>query len=128
MNNAYLAGFFDGEGTIVTWKNREGRVFLRVCITQKKPEVIFAIRDFLGYGYVRRDKNGTWKWSIDSKENLLDFFARIQDHVIVKKPETELGFEFLDLILPRGSVGAHNEERRVLAARLREVKREHREL
>jgi hypothetical protein len=82
MSFEYIAGFFEGEGTITTWRNPRGHTFVRVCIPQRvHPEIVHKIHKFLGYGSVRVDKGGTHRLTIDRKSHIENFLTEVYPHM-----------------------------------------------
>lgn len=84
LNNYYLAGIFDAEGCIVIGTRPNG-MFTKgptVKITQKNnPNILVAIRDFLGYGKV---SGVNWIFYGNKDDICYDFIERIIDKTIVK--------------------------------------------
>lgn len=57
MNIDYIAGFFDGEGTITFTKNRA-----RITISQTNKEVLEEIQNFFGFGNILEIKKRKQNW------------------------------------------------------------------
>lgn len=89
---AYIAGLFDGEGSIassLTWKRRRG---IRIAISQKNPKVLQYIYQTLGVGHLHRSHKGIYyKYYIGKKKDVLDFIQLIQPYCIVKKEKLKVG-------------------------------------
>lgn len=87
MDWRYVAGFFDGEGSIVKTPVYRYRIF----VTQTNEEVLKKIQAFTGVGSVvpitKRKKHwkNAWIYYISSSENILRFLRHIQPYLIVKK-------------------------------------------
>jgi intein-encoded DNA endonuclease-like protein len=83
MTDEYVAGFFDAEGHVgLRSSNR------RVSMSQKDPEVLHAIQNFLGYGQkVRCNSQGMWLYVIAKREHREDFIDRVLPHSIVKRTQ-----------------------------------------
>lgn len=93
MNWAYIAGFFDGEGTFAPC--------LSDCILsiyQKEPAVLYRIRDFLSANGItscmvkireRRTNliamSATWQLSVSGNVNRMKFAKGVLPYLIVKK-------------------------------------------
>ena len=86
MNWNYLAGFFDGEGSIA--RNRKS---FRITISQTNEEILNEICDFLEIGYVIKVKKrkshwkDSWVYFIASKKDVCNFLERVVPYLILKK-------------------------------------------
>lgn len=86
MTWEYIAGFFDGEGTIA----HNGKGF-RIAITQTNESVLKGIQQLSGSGYILmlKKRKSHWKESwlfyIAKQEDVYKFILRIKDYLIVKK-------------------------------------------
>ena len=83
LNLSYLAGFFDGEGSISILKRKKGdwniSHFLRVSIGQKDGATLDWIKEKFGGNvyFVKRD--GSYLWAIKDKNTYL-FLKKIQKY------------------------------------------------
>ena len=98
LNLSYLAGFFDGEGSISILKRSKDAKwnishFLRVSIGQKDGKTLDWIKDnFGGNVYlVKRDSSFVWALS-DNKA--YEFIKIILPYLRYKKPQAELAIRF----------------------------------
>ena len=57
MNWSYIAGFFDGEGYLSLKTKYKGIGYWNLGITQKKPEALWLMCEFIGMGCVRKRTN-----------------------------------------------------------------------
>ncbi len=108
ISKDYIAGFFDGEGSITIKvsndKRRKHGVYLggRIQIIQTNKEILEKIALFLGYGKVekriRRKKIHLPCWNLyfQNEEHCKDFIKRFKDLVYLKKEQLELLEEFYD--------------------------------
>ena len=86
MNWSYIAGFFDGEGSLT----HNGKGF-RITIPQINEEVLLSIKKFIGYGniiYITKRKShwsDGWSYYIAKQTEVYDFIKKIKPFVIVKK-------------------------------------------
>lgn len=86
MTWAYIAGFFDGEGSVT----RNGSGF-RVTIPQTNIEVLQTIQQFVGCGSVihvtkrRSHWKESWTYAIAKQTEVLHFLKRIAPHLVVKR-------------------------------------------
>ena len=87
MNWSYIAGFFDGEGSI-THNNGIG---FRITIPQTNEEVLNEIRNFAKVGYVIKLKKrkahwkDSWLYYIASKKDVLVFLKKMIPYLVLKK-------------------------------------------
>lgn len=91
MNERYIAGFFDGEGSamVVTSKGKtnQGIVFrIRpiIKIAQKHRFVLDEIQRFLGFGYVDRYP-GIFNYITNGNIGVKKFVTRIASYTIIKR-------------------------------------------
>jgi hypothetical protein len=93
---AYLAGIFDGEGTIgyYDFRNRHEST---VMITNADPRLMNWIMDTIGYGNVHTVKKGYTRrkhvvhhWRISNKPRVKEFLEAIYPYLIVKRDQAEL--------------------------------------
>lgn len=86
MTHEYIAGFFDGEGTITITKNK-----IRLSIPQTNYEVLDEIKNFLGFGSIRTEKlrkahwKQSWTFYNTNSEDGFKLLNLIEPHLIVKK-------------------------------------------
>jgi len=93
---AYLAGLFDGEGTIGYYNFRQ-RHESTVMITNSDPRVMNWIMDKIRYGNVHtvkksyaRRKHVVHHWRICGKPRVKDFLETIVPYLIIKRDQAEL--------------------------------------
>src|SRR5947208_8699022 len=99
MDWAYIAGFFDGEGTIGTTSQRHTRIYTywRLGISQKrrKDVVLDKIREFLQAQGIRckiKPACGIKCETLDicAKDSIVLFLENCLPYLVVKKDKTEL--------------------------------------
>lgn len=92
MFEDYLAGFFDGEGSIIIRFKKDERyragyqIEPKINISQKHKGVLKIIQRKLGYGkiyYHKRDK--LWHYNVQRFKDIRSFVSLIRGRVIVKK-------------------------------------------
>ena len=93
---AYLAGIFDGEGTVGLYNSRN-RHESTVMITNTDPRLMLWIKDKIGYGCIatirnsyHRRKHVVHHWRICNRPRVKDFLEAIIPYLIVKKDQAEL--------------------------------------
>ena len=102
MTWSYIAGFFDGEGTLC----HNGRGY-RVCITQTNKEELKKIMEFTGYGNVveitkrKSHWKDSWLYFISKQENIYRFLIGISKDVIVKKHKVEETIPILKMVIKK---------------------------
>ena len=106
MNWSYIAGFFDGEGSLVY----NGKGF-RIIIPQTNEEVLISIKNFIGYGniiYIKKRKahwSDSWSYYIAKQTEVYDFIRKIKPFVIVKR-------DLITKTIPRLRTITNNQEKR----------------
>jgi hypothetical protein len=95
-DRAYLAGLFDGEGTIGFY-NYRSRHESTVMITNADPRVMSWLLDKTGYGNVHsrlkpeyRRRHGIHHWRICGKSRVQDFLEAVLPFLIIKKDQAVL--------------------------------------
>ena len=91
MNEKYIAGFFDGEGSAMAVtskvKMNQGTVFrIRpiIKIAQKNRLVLDEIKHFLGFGHVD-NYPGIFNYVTNGNEGVIKFVMRIAPYTIIKR-------------------------------------------
>lgn len=97
MNWDYIAGFFDGEGSVSLSYRKSGNLKnVLLSITQCQLDVLQQIRDFVGEGKIdvnhhQGSKNWKKHWKpsyhfrLSKRSSVVSFLENIRDKVIVKK-------------------------------------------
>jgi len=80
IDNGWFAGFFDADGTITfSLKNKVPQ--LTISVTNKKEiDVLFFKTVFRGYIHFDKAQNGYYKWSIQSKKDILNMLEYFKKH------------------------------------------------
>jgi hypothetical protein len=109
----YLAGLFDGEGSIILGKTKRGSYYTRASFENSfKAGVTFFQRAF--GGVIEPDSHkvnlACSKWAIDRKENKENFLLQMIPYLIVKRPKAELVLEYLRLGRGLGETSKKREE------------------
>ncbi len=99
MNWNYLAGFLDGEGSIII---RPPRVRLYIANTNR--EVLEEICKFVSYGKVyeinMKNKSNKWSkqygWTIGSHRDILRILKKLKSRLIVKKELCEKAISYIE--------------------------------
>lgn len=113
----YMAGFFDGEGTIgmckrpIVNKNKTHTFRLTISVSNTNQTILnYFYQRFAGK--VRMTNNGTnkqmFQWYIRDIQGCLDFLNQISSHLIEKKEQADLAIKWLNhrLQFPLKSVPA----------------------
>ena len=111
MNWDYIAGFFDGEGSIV----KHGPTNYRISIPQTNEAVLQKIKKFSNMGNIfkttkrKEHWKDSWVYFIAKQRDVLLFSRKIFDKAIVKK-------EAINRIMPivEKIVMVHNKNKRLL--------------
>lgn len=90
MDESYIAGFFDGEGSamIITIKRQtlHGTTYQFrpiIKISQKTPNVLFKIKETMGFGRVVKDKK-VYAFVICGNKNICEFIIKISPFTFIK--------------------------------------------
>ena len=86
MKPSYIAGFFDGEGTLNVSKYR-----FRISIPQTNYQVLEMIKNYFNFGQIYKTKKKkehhkeAWVYAITNNSDVLKFLLVIKNDLIVKK-------------------------------------------
>jgi len=107
IDNKYIAGFFDGEGSamVLTIRIKEKggyhfRIRPVIKITQKTKRILMLIKNFFGYGTLMRShitSGECWIFQINGHEKILKFINQISPYSILKKKQLLLIQEMISL-------------------------------
>ena len=134
----YIAGFFDGEGSIGMYTTGKDTVFLKTQLTQNESKFTRELFDYLvqtfggAYsGQITLSGKTKFNWQL-SGEKAGSFLEVIKDHLFFKKEQAELAIHWINNRSPllrnkRGQIIARSTiERsydRDVANKLKEMKR-----
>lgn len=107
--NAYIAGFFDGEGSVSIARQRANgkadyhKVIVTLSQRAKHRDVLDRVAsDYGGRVLVVSQKtrvSQNWaenaKWQLQAKSEIERFLSAIEPYVIVKREQVRLGLEFI---------------------------------
>ena len=86
---AYIAGLFDGEGSLVSVASGAGgHARFHVSIVQKNPAPLLWLRSALGAGGIHF-ANGTHRYYLQGQRAVFDFLLGVRRHLVVKRPKAE---------------------------------------
>ncbi len=102
----YIAGFFDGEGSVLFKKHNDKRGFsyteINVFITSTDKEVLEEIQEYLKYGVITETgnhKNG-WKHCyrlyINKQLEMLSVLKQLYPYLRIKKEDANKAIEFIE--------------------------------
>ncbi len=78
-NNGWLAGFFDGDGTITL--NKSNHWELSISASQKTPELLTPLIELYGgHVYIDNGSSKSFKWYITKKEDILKLIEYFKEH------------------------------------------------
>ena len=96
MNWDYIAGFIDGEGSIIIKPPR-----IRIYISNNNKEILIAIQRFLKCGSIYKIKrtNKNWKeqfgWTICNHTHCLRILEELKDKLVVKKDKCNKAIRYI---------------------------------
>ncbi len=98
MNWDYIAGFIDGEGSIIVKPPR-----VRIYISNTNREILEKIKVFLEGGSVfeaKRTIKGNWKkqygWTICSHQDVLRILKNLRNKLIIKRKVCEEAISYIE--------------------------------
>jgi len=123
MSWDYIAGFFDGEGSIC----HNGKGF-RICIPQTNEDVLNNIAGFCGFGKIakitKRKKHwkDSWVYYISRQEEVLVFLRGVSGSLIVKRDLTQKTIKTLNTYFIKKEKKKRILEKKMTKARAMRVK------
>lgn len=122
MEWSYIAGFFDGEGSVA----HNGNGF-RIQITQTHYDVLERIRSFSGVGYVftitkrKQHWKDSWIYNVAKQRDVYIFLKNVEKYVIVKRELVRRALVHLERYLSEVQARqARLEQRIAMGTRFRE--------
>jgi DNA-directed RNA polymerase subunit RPC12/RpoP len=100
---SYIAGLFDGEGSVSIIKTKpakEGQSFqyaLHVTISNQDTDVLYFVKDTLTLGGVHNCRGYNYKW-ISSNRGAAIFLKCLAPYLHIKKDRALIGVEFQSLV------------------------------
>ena len=100
---AYIAGFLDGDGSIILQlKPRPDYRFgfqIKATVSffqsQQGKEVLVWLHQAIGQGRVRERNDGIWEYNIEGWEPVFRFLQKVQPYVIAKRAQVEEAMSLL---------------------------------
>ncbi len=102
---AYIAGFLDGDGSIILQlkPRRDYRFGFQIKATvsffQSNAAVLRWLEEVLPVGRLRRRKDGIWEYNIEGIEPVAWFLRQVQPYVVAKRPQVEEALQLLEEML-----------------------------
>lgn len=96
---AYLAGFIDGEGSIMLYRRKVGSVTLRLSVTNTCKRALDFIARAAGVGTVTLGvpdsdvRRAVWHWHING-DAALTTLVQIRRYLVIKREQADLGIAF----------------------------------
>lgn len=126
-SDQWAAGFFDGEGCITVDMRRDGKPGSVVaCVTQKLRAPLDELQARWGGAVDRkRTRSGCYRWRC-SAQQARAFLRAIYPFTLVKRPQIQIAFAYLDTMSPTGAVTPADvlQQRLALRQELSDAKRD----
>ena len=98
-DRAYMAGFFDGEGSIGVYPRGKGGYVTRLVIAQKKPETLLWLHGIIGGALrlvERHDRGNTYyEIAIDDRKHIACVLRVMLPYLRDKKEQADLMLRFI---------------------------------
>jgi hypothetical protein len=95
----YLAGFFDGEGTIcISHRNNRASYELRICVGQKELDPLPMYVKVFGGNIYKQKRYGIHclnQWNLTPKSSIKNFLDIVYPYLITKKQEADVAYKFI---------------------------------
>lgn len=128
---AYIAGFFDGEGSIVIIKSKSGNFSPEyaygVSIGQKDGQTLDWIKEKFGGNVYLVKHDGSFYWALGYTKAIV-FLKMIQPYLKYKKPQADLAIEFYESIQKFKLKNVHKRLSEVEISRREEIWKKMRQL
>lgn len=89
----WFIGFFEAEGCFLEWFNQNGKYRFGFEITQKDVQLIYKIRNQLGFGkvmqIVKKNNEIYWRYYVHDFENLTRLIRLFNGNLITVKKEEQ---------------------------------------
>jgi uncharacterized protein YerC len=102
MSNEYIAGFFDGEGSVTKFAHKNS---YRITLPQTNLEVLEKIRLHVGVGAImtvtkrKAHYKDFWLYYTSSNVDTKIFIDKIVEHLVIKKEKCEIVLNKIEQIL-----------------------------
>jgi len=102
----WVAGFIDGEGCICAVKRKRSSFGVELSIAQKEPSILFLLSmkfpDSSAPSVFHNSISGAKCWQLHwSGSNCLEILRYVENHVVLKKKQVELGLRLARFHLRR---------------------------
>lgn len=103
LNRNYVAGLFDGEGSIGVYKRKDSRISrgfsisYRVRLVNQYKSILQELHKLHG-GRLRRKSNKIecWELELDTKEQIMNFLKTYSSYMIIKKSKAKKLLNYLE--------------------------------
>ena len=110
INLAYIAGFLDGDGSLMLQikKRKDGRLKGRfmctICFYQdsRHEKPLYWIREILGIGYISKRNDGMTELRINGYKQIKNILQDLMPFIKFKKDQANALFEAADLLVRKG--------------------------
>nr|YP_009944736.1 LAGLIDADG-2 homing endonuclease [Ankistrodesmus falcatus]QMS48905.1 LAGLIDADG-2 homing endonuclease [Ankistrodesmus falcatus] len=85
VDEYWLVGFFEADGCLSVFNNKQKQVSLSFILRQADPKVLYQVKSFLGCGSVYMDKQGYWTYCVRNKEGLLKIVEILNGKLVFTK-------------------------------------------
>ena len=104
---AYIAGFLDGDGSVILQlkPRADYRYGFQIKSTvsffqsAQGKDVLLWLYETIGYGRLRQRNDGIWEYNIEGWQPVLHFLRKIRPYVVAKEKQVVTAIELLEEML-----------------------------
>ncbi len=125
MTWTYIAGFFDGEGSLIKKPDKNG---YRIQIAQTNKKVLQEILEYVGCGHICHPKKRkphwkeSWMFYISKQDDVSYFLKKTSSYLIVKKHLSKRVIPILEILVLKNKINREKITKRKDKAKLLRAK------
>lgn len=101
LDAKYLAGFFDGEGSVSGTIDGNGYRKLQVTLANNYKPILEHVQAHFN-GSLNISTHKCWQWCTGAADDMFTFLTYVQPHVIIKVREVAIALAITSVTKPKG--------------------------